>query len=525
MGKLYNGGAIGVDSKDAELLVTSTTFAGNSAYYGGAVHMDGAWSVFANSTFSANAVTGLGGGLFAGADATVGLLACTFADNQAKHGRSLAGSNVRPACVRAVNTVFGDANRTSESPVRFESDGALSADWCTLGGIDPVEVFVNLGAPVTQVVAGVTHVVYPPRGGAASLNEDAAEIYHDASYAHLRAVGRDGRQVVLSGNPDLAKTPFVIDQFSAVRTAPTRGALRLAVGTEPVTVELDGVLLAEDGKPRSGSVTSEVRVSYDDGQTNVTSLKITPVKGGIFGFSVPVDGSDGLAHNVTGIVVNALGPNPIEVATAPYALTAASVDLISDNNFIPLVGDAIAIGNVSARSISVTNSFDARSAGSFTAGALRDFSAIDLEHVKVAGGSLRWLGGAGAAAGMTFANLSDMTVGGGVPAGDETTLSCAAGQSLTKNWTAACDGFLQIQARCASPANGHQLELKVVENDKDVLVVTPMGTVGPEGKGRRLIWTVPVRKGQTVRLTMSASGSAFELSPFNAQFIYFGVKE
>ena len=75
------------------------------------------------------------------------------------------------------------------------------------------------------------------------------------------------------------------------------------------------------------------------------------------------------------------------------------------------------------------------------------------------------------------------------------------------------------------PANGHQLELKVVENDKDVLVVTPMGTVGPEGKGRRLIWTVPVRQGQTVRLTMRASGSAFELSPFNAQFIYFGVAE
>ena len=67
---------------------------------------------------------------------------------------------------------------------------------------------------------------------------------------------------------------------------------------------------------------------------------------------------------------------------APYALTAASVELLGSNDYVPLYGDAIAIGNVAAQSISVTNSFDARAAGSFTAGELKGFKEIDLEDRK-----------------------------------------------------------------------------------------------------------------------------------------------
>ena len=53
----------------------------------------------------------------------------------------------------------------------------------------------------------------------------------------------------------------MIDQLAAVRTAPTRGAVRLAVGTEPVTVELDGVLYDEGGNPKSNQlVNAEVTV-------------------------------------------------------------------------------------------------------------------------------------------------------------------------------------------------------------------------------------------------------------------------
>ena len=51
--------------------------------------------------------------------------------------------------------------------------------------------------------------------------------------------------------------------------------------------------------------------------------------------------------------------------------------------------------------------------------------------------------------------------------------------------------------------------------------MTPEGTLGDTSDKRRFIWTVPVRSGDTVRLTMSSG----ELSLVKAQFVYFGVKE
>ena len=148
-------------------------------------------------------------------------------------------------------------------------------------------------------------------------------------------------------------------------------------------------------------------VSYSDGEAAPTNMVIKTADYGVFGLSVPVDGSDGLAHNVTGVKVDALGPDSIAVTMAPYALTAASVELLGSNDYVPLYGDAIAIGNVAAQSISVTNSFDARAAGSFTAGELKGFKEIDLEHVAVSGGTLDWLGGnLPAAQSDAFANLA-----------------------------------------------------------------------------------------------------------------------
>ena len=51
--------------------------------------------------------------------------------------------------------------------------------------------------------------------------------------------------------------------------------------------------------------------------------------------------------------------------------------------------------------------------------------------------------------------------------------------------------------------------------------VTPQGTLGNEDGVRRYIWTVPVRKDDTVRMTMFTG----ELTLVKGQFIYFGVAE
>ena len=51
--------------------------------------------------------------------------------------------------------------------------------------------------------------------------------------------------------------------------------------------------------------------------------------------------------------------------------------------------------------------------------------------------------------------------------------------------------------------------------------VTPQGTLGNASATRRFVWTVPVRKGDSVRLTLSGG----ELTLVKGQFIYFGVAE
>ena len=232
-----------------------------------------------------------------------------------------------------------------------------------------------------------------------------------------------------------------------------------------------------------------------------------------------MDGSDGLSHNVTAVKVDALGPDPIAVTMAPYALTAASVELLGSNDYLPLYGDAIAIGNVAAGSISVTNSFDARAATSFTAGSLKGFGKIDLEHVDVSGGTLDWLGGENpqTTRGDVFADLASMSVGGGADAQNVGTIS--GGKVST--WEAKNDGFFQLQAQCQNPTNT-TLRIELLAPGNVVAAeVTPEGTLGDSSDARRFIWTIPVRKDDTVRLMLSAG----ELTLVKGQFIYFGVAE
>ena len=518
------GGAIAVNSPNgSDLLVSSTTFAGNSASGdGGALrlHGNGARALIVNTTLSGNVASGAGGGIAASDDTLLGMLACTFAHNKATDGLSLVSTAISAGAVEAVNCIFADKPAGGEGTISVTAAEAFVRHWCSVG-VDSAKVFASHGAAVTQVVAGVTHVVHPPLGGASAGNEDAAEIYHDPSYDNVLAVGRDGREVLLYGERAKAKIPFIIDQLQAVRTAPTRGAVRLAVGTEPVTVELDGVLRDTSGKPKANqTVSMQVTVSYSDGEAAPTNLVIKTADYGVFGLSVPVDGSDGLAHNVTGVRVDRLGPQPIAVTMAPYALTAASVELLGSNDYVPLYGEAIAIGNVAAGSISVTNSFDARSASSFTAGALKGFGKIDLEHIDISGGTLDWLGGANPPSSQsseTFADLAGMTVGGGA---DAKTVGTISGSKVS-TWTAQNDGFFQLQAQCQNP-KGTTLKLDVVDADEALVAeVTPQGTLGNETSVRRFIWTVPVRKDDTVRMTLSAG----ELTLVKGQFIYFGVKE
>ncbi len=332
---------------------------------------------------------------------------------------------------------------------------------------------------------------------------------------------------MLAGEAGQATIPFVTDQLAQLRTSPTRGAVRLAVGTEPVAVDIDGVLCDAAGNPRPDAVVeTDATVFYDSGEAVGTNLTIRTAAGGAFGLSVPVDGSDGLAHNVTGICVRALGPGAVAVATAPYALKAASVDLVASPDKVALDGTGVAVGNLAAMSIAASKSFDARSAGSFTAGSLKGFKSIDMEQVPVSGGSLKWLGGTGRAAGVTFANLDAMSVGGGKEAFSGTIK--VPYKTQTTKWQASADGFMQLEVRAPSrPAHEYLMVEVNVLNSKGhkEFEVTPRGLFG--GPDQRALWTIPVRRGQYVELKLDEHESGKPAVDINvhAQFIYFGVPE
>ena len=110
-----------------------------------------------------------------------------------------------------------------------------------------------------------------------------------------------------------------------------------------------------------------------------------------------------------------------------------------------------------------------------------------------------------------------MSVGGGADAKDLGTISASA----INEWKAANDGFFQLQAKCQNPTNTVMM-LELIDKDGAVAAtVTPEGALGDLGEERRYVWTVPVRKDDTVSLMLDEG----ELTLVKGQFIYFGVAE
>ena len=107
-----------------------------------------------------------------------------------------------------------------------------------------------------------------------------------------------------------------------------------------------------------------------------------------------------------------------------------------------------------------------------------------------------------------MANLENKTIGGG---DDEDAGSLSSG---SKSWTAQYDGFVQIRAEASGTSANGKVGLMVGS-----LEVTPLAAIG-NGGSRTAIWTVPVRKDETVVLSVSGITIGYK-----TQFVYFGVKE
>ena len=494
------GGAVWAGTQSC---LVNCTFEGNeTGDWGGAVYA-GAQSCLVNCTFSRNKARQGGGGLYVGeASYAAG---CTFVGNTASQGRSITTKGK----LTAVNSLFADGNE-SASIRKVGSDAAYTLI-CSSVGSSVASFFANGATPVTNDILGVVHVAYPPLESSAQLR-DAAEIYYDGLLENI-AYQKPNETVktALCGDAEKAQVRLGFDQLRAIRLCPTRGAIRLA-GSGDETVNVEGRLAVPNMKDtweQNKTSMARLTVNYDDATVKQEGITLKTDNSGYFAFatSVPVDGSDGYSHNVTSLtfVADAMAqassvtvPN-IAVTTVPYALVASSAELVDFPEAGVVRGLETSVNSLVSEQGVVAGTMTV--GGNFSAATVQGGGNITLEGVTLKGGELAWFAdGAGKTCG-NLDTLEDMPFAKGG-------LESANG---TKRWMAAADGFVQVLF-----VNGDG-EAKVSLKVGEVWITPEAGyavrnTDGSEA--RRLLWTVPVSKGQCVDFGADGGQCRCQFIPF-----------
>ena len=500
------GGAVWAGTQSC---LVNCTFEGNeTGDWGGAVYA-GAQSCLVNCTFSRNKAGQGGGGLDVNDtrdddDAPTYLVGCTFAGNTASQGKSV---RIERSQLTAVNSLFADGNEGAS--IRKVGSDAVYTPVCSSAGASVASFFANGATPVTNDILGVVHVAYPPLPSNAQLR-DAAEIYYDGLLENI-AYQKPNETVktALCGDAEKAQVRLGFDQLRAIRLCPTRGAIRLASGGGDATVNVEGRLAKNNTDTWEQNKTSVARVTvnYDDATVNQVGVTLKTDNSGYFATSVVVDGSDGYSHNVTSLtfVANAMDPasSPtfpnIAVTTVPYALVAASAELVDFPEAGVVRGLETSVNSLVSEQGVVAGTMTV--GGNFSAATVQGGGNITLEGVTLKGGELAWFADG---AGKTCGNLDTLEA---MPFATDG-LGNANG---TKRWMAAADGFVQVLF-----VNGDG-EAKVSLKVGEVWITPEAGyavrnTDGSEA--RRLLWTVPVSKGQCVDFGADGGQCRCQFIPF-----------
>ncbi len=484
-----NKGAIG-GGRDAKLVAMNCTFADNEASGGGAVALSdtSAEAAFVNCTFARNKA-GTGSAV-ASLKAPLVFIHCTLVPGGANALVSAAG----------IDTYFLNTLVAKPSGGTAVTAGTATSICSSLGTQNQGAI---LNPPQADDLLGVRQIWYEPVHSSESGNRDAALVLYDNSLDNI-AIVTNGVTEALVGNAGLALMPIGIDQLHGARMAPVRGAVRIATGVQPPVVNVEGVAWGLT----NATVSATATVLYDDETYEEKPVTVKTNGDAIFGASVEVDGSDLYTHNAQEVRLAGMPGNPaMTVATSPYALVASSASVLAtDESEVWLPGDEIRVTTALGDSL-VTSQLEV-GGEAFSAGSLAGFQDITLDEVNMRGGSLRLLGAISKDGGAQMANLDNKTIGGG---DDEDAGSLSSG---SKSWIAQYDGFVQIRAEASGTSANGKVGLMVGS-----LEVTPLAAIGAGG-ARTPIWTVPVRKGETVTLESRGLNLGYK-----TQFIYFGVKE
>ena len=531
------------------LMIDDCSFIGNSATEGGAICARNGFSLMRGCTFAGNRASSRygavsGSGLTAAINCTFsenhvdvakgmasaalgvsgdGLVAhCTFAGNNSSL-TSAQVSNVT-ATVTAVNCIFADG------PEAVNNKSKVTMLYS--GETKPLDAFVGGGLPQTNNIYGVDQVWYEPRQ--CDDNYNAAMLLYDGYGVSSMITVKGVETNVLFGTAAEANIPILADQLRSVRFAPTRGAIRLISGENRPGVYLEGIYREGAGRPTNVTAV----VTYDDKVVTSNKVEVTPNKYGFFGLNIPVEGSDGTTHNAVTVSVEALN-KPAEsmgIATMPYAFTASSSDVLvtgdgaGDDKDVVFPGDAVTANRVVADSVTVAiDGWLEVGSQEFSAGTVRGFGSIELAGIDITEGRLKILqdrNDQGVTEKLDYGNLKGM-----LPRSTEQPfangrsnvterLAAQVNQTVSTDFSgckATGDGFLQLFVRVPA-VSGARIGLKV-----GGLEVTPLGAFGADGRERRFLWTVPVRKGDVTKLTLSAGSTAVSADCLR-QYMYFGVQ-
>lgn len=193
----------------------------------------------------------------------------------------------------------------------------------------------------------------------------------------------------------------------------------------------------------------------------------------------------------------------LSVNTVPYALVAASAEYVGLPKLETISGRENSVnlmvvdGGVVGQELTLGRDF--------AAGTVRGNAEIELGGIDLKGGSLEWLNGS---EGVTYAQLSS---GGMTFAGGDNYESGGLSRNDNKQWKATADGFFQLKVT----NNGSEPQITLQVGDY-------MVTSAQSSAQEQLVWTIPVRKDETVKLMTGPGSGAYR---YDAQFVYFGKED
>jgi len=330
------------------------------------------------------------------------------------------------------------------------------------------DVAVSFGPVLSERINGVTHSYARPQDASTAMG--GCWFWLDDRSDRVGYTPGDTSDGYTALFGQQATMRVEIDQLQRLRRYRARGSVAVA---DPPAAVFDG-RYSQTGVTKTATAT----VAYDDNTTTAVSQALRTDANGFFVETVKLVGEDVRVRTATNLALSVEGSTlaSMRIPRLPYALSSVDADRLETDSGLRVEGGGAYVATLTAGRAEANRltAYDA-----VTAGKVAEFGSFRLDGVDLAkGGALSFMKAVKGNGIATF-NPADLTVtGADVITG---TFTSSSGGACTT--TAPGDGFALIRA------TGDGIRVSVGD-----FVVTE----GYSSGGKYGLWTVPVRKGETV---------------------------